>query len=112
MRFATAALLCGLTLCTTAPAADAARIRVRQALTPTAQDRHVYGRRFIQNSSGVSDVSETASAPDFAPFVTAPFATDRGIPPMTRHSRSWQSSDTRTVSSASPHYGTSCRNCR
>jgi hypothetical protein len=51
-----------------------------QALTPTAQDRHVFARRFLQNSLGVSDVSETASAPDYAPFVTAVDGVTMAIP--------------------------------
>jgi hypothetical protein len=50
------------------------------ALTPTAQDRHVFARRFLQNMLGVSDVSETASAPDYAPFVTAVDGVTMAIP--------------------------------
>jgi hypothetical protein len=50
------------------------------ALTPTAQDRHVFARRFIQNSLGQSTVSETASAPDYAPFVAAVDGVTMAIP--------------------------------
>jgi hypothetical protein len=42
-----------------------------QALTPVAQDRHVFASLYAEDWSGVQSDSETASAPDYAPFSAA-----------------------------------------